>query len=136
MKHLALSFFGAFQTTLGGTPITNFRSVKIQGLLVYLALTPQLVHERQSLGALFWPDEPEATAKRNLRQSLHRLRHLLGDTNAQDHPFLLVTRSTVQLNPASDHSVDVAGFLAALETDQLETCRGPLSRRTPAHLHL
>lgn len=29
---------------------------------------------REVLAALFWPDEPEAVAKQNLRQSLYRLR--------------------------------------------------------------
>jgi DNA-binding SARP family transcriptional activator len=48
------------------------------------------------------------SAKRSLRQ-------------AQGKPFFLITRATVQFNPASDHSLDVADFLAALERGELET---------------
>jgi DNA-binding SARP family transcriptional activator len=80
MDHLTLSFFGAFQATLGDKPLTNFRSAKVQGLLIYLVLTRQQAHARDVLATLFWPDEAEAIAKQNLRQSLHRLRQIVGDT--------------------------------------------------------
>ncbi len=120
MAHLSLTFLGAFQATLGDKPLTNFRSAKVQGLLVYLALTNQQPHAWEVLAALFWPDEPEAAAKLNLRQSLYRLRQVLGDTDSQQEPHLLVTRSTVQFNAASDHSLDATAFLTYLENDQLE----------------
>jgi DNA-binding SARP family transcriptional activator len=120
MGYLSLSFFGAFQAALGDKPLIHFRSVKVQGLLVYLVLTHQQAYERQVLAALFWPDEPEAVAKRNLRQSLYRLRRVLGDVNSRKAPYLLVTRSTVQFNAASDYTLDVTAFLAHLEHNQLE----------------
>ena len=85
-----------------------------QGPLIYLALNRQQAHERDVLATLFWPDEPEIVAKQNLRQSLYRLRQLLGETaqeeplrRAQDRPYLLVTRTTVQFNAASDFTLDV-----------------------------
>jgi DNA-binding SARP family transcriptional activator len=120
MVHLSLTFLGSFQATLGGKPITAFRSAKVQGLLVYLALENQQPHARDVLAALFWPDEPEAVAKKNLRQSLYQLRQVLGDADPQKIPYLLVTRSTVQFNPASDHALDVTAFETYLEKDQLE----------------
>jgi DNA-binding SARP family transcriptional activator len=120
MGYLRLSFFGAFQATLGDKPLIRFRSVKVQGLLVYLVLTHQQAHARQVLAALFWPDEPETVAKQNLRQSLFRLRWVLGDVNSQKPPYLLVTPSTVQFNAASDYTLDVTAFLAHLEHNQLE----------------
>ena len=46
MDQLTLSFFGAFQATLGDKPLANFRSAKVQGLLVYLALTLPHPHPR------------------------------------------------------------------------------------------
>ncbi len=120
MGHLTLSFFGAFQATLGDKPLTKFRSAKVQGLLVYTTLTFQQPHSRDVLAALFWPDEPESVARQNLRQSLYRLRTVLMDTGSRKVPFLLVTRSTVQFNAASNHSLDVASFLSHLDNDQLE----------------
>ncbi|MFQ5435948.1 MAG: BTAD domain-containing putative transcriptional regulator, partial [Anaerolineae bacterium] len=82
-------------------------------------LTQQQAHGRDVLTALFWPNEPETTAKHNLRQSLYRLRRLLGDTDGEK--FLLITRTTVQFNPAGNHSLDVADFLTALNEGELET---------------
>jgi predicted ATPase/DNA-binding SARP family transcriptional activator len=120
MGHLSLMMLGTFQAAYDGEPITAFRSSKVQGLLVYLALTAQQVHSREVLAAMFWPDEPEGVAKKNLRQSLYQLRQVLGETNQDEGTYLLVTRSTVQFNPASEYSLDVADFLASLEQDQLE----------------
>src|SRR6185503_12360899 len=112
MAHLALTFLGSFQATLAGRPLTHFRSAKVQGLLVYLALMNQQPHGRDVLAALFWPDEPDAVAKQNLRQSLYQLHQVLGQIDSQEESHLLVTRSTIQFNSASDHSLDVATFLA------------------------
>ncbi|MFO7679138.1 MAG: BTAD domain-containing putative transcriptional regulator [Chloroflexota bacterium] len=129
MDHLSLSFFGVFQAALGSKPLEKFRSAKVQGLLIYLSLTPRQTHARDVLAALFWPNEPEAAAKLNLRQSLFRLRTVLGDGDAdkesirqaQGQPYLLITRATVQFNPVSHYSLDVADFLAALAEGALAT---------------
>ena len=121
MNHLKLSFFGAFQATLGNKPLRNFRSAKVEGLLIYLALNAAQPCARDVLAALFWPDETERMAKQNLRQSLFRLRKVLGDIDSKQEPHLLVTRSTVQFNRNSSYSLDVADFLAALNRGELET---------------
>ncbi len=120
MVHLSLSFLGSFQATLAEKSLTTFRSSKVQGLLVYLTLMQQRSHARDTLAALFWPDASDAVAKKNLRQSLYQLRQVLGDTEPHEESFLLVTRSTVQFNAASDHTVDVTAFLTHLDNDQLE----------------
>jgi DNA-binding SARP family transcriptional activator/tetratricopeptide (TPR) repeat protein len=120
MGNLSLTFLGLFQSLLEGKPLSAFRSTKVQGLLVYLALTIRRQQSREVLAALFWPDEPEAVARKNLRQSLYQLRQVLGETAPQEEPYLLVTRSTIQFNAASDYSLDVAEFLDALENDHLE----------------
>ncbi len=121
MSHLKLSFFGAFEAKLGDRSLTHFRSAKVQGLLIYLVMTPQQAYARNALAALFWPDEPETVAKHNLRQSLFRLRKVLGDATAQKAPYLLISRATVQFNVASVYTFDVADFLVGVENDQLET---------------
>ena len=121
MTHLDLSFFNRFQATLDDQPVVNFRSVKIQGLLIFLALTSKQAHAREALAALFWPDEPDGVAKKNLRQSLYRLRQLLEEGDAQGEPFLLISHKSVQFNPASDFRLDVADFFVALEKGELQT---------------
>lgn len=120
MGYLSLNFFGSFQTTVDGRPLTAFRSAKVQGLLVYLVLTNQQLHSREALATLFWPEEPDSVAKKNLRQSLYQLRQVLNETVDQEGSHLLVTRSTIQFNPNSDYSLDVADFLSYVKKDQPE----------------
>ncbi len=120
MAHLSLTFLGTFQALLGDQPLTAFRSAKVQGLLIYLALAQLQPQSRDVLAALFWPDEPDTVAKKNLRQSLYQLRQVLGETGAGEASYLLVTRSTAQFSPASDHFLDVRAFLAYVDSDQLE----------------
>ncbi len=126
MARLTLTFFGSFQAALDGNPLTNLRSERIQVLLAYLVLEAARVHTRSALAARFWPDEPEPVAKQNLRQALYQLRQFLGEQTAPPQPaapgipFLLVTRDTVQMNPASDYTVDVVAFLQHLHQGQLK----------------
>jgi DNA-binding SARP family transcriptional activator/DNA polymerase III delta prime subunit len=117
--HLSLKFFGSFQAALDGQPITHFRSVNGQGLLVYLALQAERPFPRDVLATLFWPMDDDSTARRNLRQTLYQLRQLLQDSDEQAEPFLLVTRHTAQFNSASDYSLDVHELLNGLATRDL-----------------
>ncbi len=121
MSRLNLSFLGTFQATLAQQPITHFRSTNNQGLLVYLALHSEKPVAREVLTAVFWPEESEANARNNLRQSLYQLRKLLGDLDEPTQPYLLVTRQTVQFNPESDFALDVRDFLCAVDAGELET---------------
>jgi len=121
MTRLNMSFFGTFQAALDQQPITHFRSSNNQGLLVYLALQNDKPVSREVLTTLFWPDESDKTARNNLRQSLYRLRNLLGDGKETSQPYLLVTRQTMQFNPDSDFALDVQQFLQAVDDGNLET---------------
>jgi len=62
----------------------ELRSVLVQpkrtALLAYLAVAaPRSLHRRDSLLALFWPEQDAPHARLALRQALHGLRHALGD---------------------------------------------------------
>lgn len=121
MAQLTLSFLDTFQVTVGDALITKFRSANVQGLLVYLALHPGRALSRDVLAALFWPDEPDSTARTNFRQTLYQLRKLLEKGDDGERPFFIVTRQTVQFNPDSDHQCDVIDFLQALKVGDLGT---------------
>ncbi len=119
MRHLVISLLGGFRATLDDMPVTRFRSARVQALLVFLILESQRAHSREALATLFWPDEPDTTAKQNLRQALYQLRQLLGEAAQPDSEtpatsFLLISRDTVQFNPASDPILDVTDFEAHL----------------------
>ncbi len=121
MVHLNLTFLDTFQVSLDQQPITHFRSANNQGLLIYIALQSGKPLSRDLLVTLFWPEESTRNGRNNLRQSLHRLRSLLGDLDSPETPYLLVTRQTVQFNPESSYNLDVKAFLDAVDRGDLET---------------
>jgi predicted ATPase/DNA-binding SARP family transcriptional activator len=115
MARLSLFLLGSFQVILDGTPVTEFRSDKTRALLAYLALEAGRPHRRDTLTGLLWPDVPDRAARNSLRQSLHRLRQAIGDTDAPPD-FLHVTGESVQFNSAADIWLDVTAFDALLTT--------------------
>lgn len=92
MTTLVLHLFGGFEARLADRPLQGFRSVKNEALLAYLALTANRAHLRPALAGLLWPEEPEAAARRNLRQALFQLRRVLGEAGAA----LIADQSTVR----------------------------------------
>ena len=122
MAQLALSLLGPFQVTLDGKTLTGFESDRVRALLAYLAVEANRPHRREGLAALLWPDWPQRSALTNLRNALSNLRKTIGDRKTAA-PILLVSRETIQFNPASDCSVDVQTFRSLTAPDQ-----------TPSHL--
>lgn len=106
MQELKIHLFGGVEIALNDVPLGSFLSAKAPALLAYLAVTGR-PHRREALAGLLWGDLPEAAAANNLRQVLTNLRKSLD-------PFLLVTRETVELNPAQSCRLDVAEFQALL----------------------
>ena len=113
MAHLILGVLGSLQVTLTDGSTAKFPSVKTRALLVYLAVESDRPHRRDALIGLLWPDEPEQTARHNLRQALSSLRQTIGDSAAQP-PYLHITRDEIQFNATSDYTLDVASFNAHL----------------------
>ena len=109
MSRLCIRLLGPFHVTLGGKPVTTFRSSKVRALLSYLTVEAKRPHRREALAALFWPDWPDRAELANLRAALFNLRQAIGDSIATP-PFLLSDRDAVQFNSASDHWLDVATF--------------------------
>jgi DNA-binding SARP family transcriptional activator/predicted ATPase len=105
MPALTIQLLGGFSVLRDGRPITAFRSDKVRALLAYLVLEPGRSHRRDTLAALLWPEQPEATARANLRLSLHRLRAALSLAEGE---LLGIARDHVRLVPGADLSVDAA----------------------------
>lgn len=121
MSMLEVSLLGTFQVIQNSAAIASFRSVNTQGLFAYLLLQSERPFSRDTLATLFWPDEPDSTAKKNLRQTLYQLRQALGDSDDQPNPFLTITRQSIQWNPNSDFKLDVQQFLDDLQRGELAT---------------
>jgi DNA-binding SARP family transcriptional activator/Tol biopolymer transport system component len=104
---------------LRGTAGDELRSVLVQpkrlALLAYLAIaTPQRLHRRDALFALFWPDVDIEQARRSLRQSLYLLRQWLG-------AGVVVTRGDDEIG-IDPHAFwcDVRAFERALDDDRAD----------------
>lgn len=117
VAHLSISLLGTFQVSLDGSATTLFESDKVRGLLAYLAVENSRPHRREALAALFWPDASQDKARQNLRRALYNLRQML-DPGKPESPHLQASRQTLQLDPSSDHWLDVAAFEALLEASQ------------------
>src|SRR5262245_2203349 len=116
MTQLLLTCLGDFQVTLDGAPLSAFQTDKVRALLVYLVVEGQ-VQQRAELAQFLWRGYSAESARHSLRQSLHYLRQLLPEAEGGSPlgaPWLLLTRQTVQLNPAAAVSADVATFRALL----------------------
>ena len=102
----SLALFGPMEVTWGGAPLT-FPTGAARGLLAYLALEADRPHPREQLAALLWPDQSQATAYANLRQTLARVRRALPDPASQD--VLAITPQTIQLRRDAA-AIDVVRF--------------------------
>src|SRR5258705_8424401 len=77
-----LSLLGRFELT-GPDGTVDLPSKKLAGLLAYLACTAPQPQSREKLSALLWGSHFDAQARQNLRQSLFRLRKVLGQDALQ-----------------------------------------------------
>lgn len=133
MAALKLRFLGQFQVTRDAQPVTAFESDKVRALLAYLAVEAAQPHARSTLTALLWPDYDETSARGSLRQALYQLRLVLGDMD-NTPANLLVTRQTLQFNPAAPDQCDVTAFVSRLQHcashahSQLEQCPACLAQ--------
>ncbi|MCP4426196.1 MAG: hypothetical protein GY803_17030 [Chloroflexi bacterium] len=146
MSPLSLSLLGPFQALLNERPLTQFRTNKVQALLIYLAVESGCSCQREALMALLHPDLPQESAQVNLRQTIYQLRKTIPELavreGEQTAPFLLTNRRTVQINPAVAYELDVAAFtnllhnVAKHEHADLLTCSSCRERlRQAANLY-
>ncbi|MDX1437372.1 MAG: protein kinase, partial [Anaerolineales bacterium] len=125
MNKLSISLFGPVQVFADQEEITEFRMLKVRGLLVYLAADPAHTHRRETLMEMLWPGMPETSARGNLRQVLFHLRQAIPDFAADPDgegtsplPVLIANRQWIQFNPQADIQVDVVEFKALLRETQ------------------
>ncbi len=136
MPRLSIFLFGPLRVTLDGEPVTGFESDKVRALLAYLAVETKAPQRRERLAGLLWPDQPEQSARTNLRHVLANLRTVISDRTAAP-PSLHVSRRTIQFNRTSSAWIDVSAFTEILQAnpparqqtvhrleEAVELCRG------------
>lgn len=114
MARLTLSFLGPFHVNLDSKPIKGFESDKVRALLAYLVVEAGQPHRRDSLAALFWPEQTQEAALKNLRHVVYKLRQVLGDDGKEESPeqasYLIVSTQTVQFNIDAEYLLDISEF--------------------------
>lgn len=115
-----------------GIQVTIDNPIMLQ-LLALMLLNPQRTFLRRELCALFYPEHESRQAEQNLRQTIHRLRKVVDDTD-DDTALLLREPYALRVNPARAVWVDALAFNALISSVQnhphrrLTTCPHCLSR--------
>lgn len=97
-----LYLLGRFQLKINGENTDEFEADSARALCAYLVMHAGETLRRERLAALFWPDQPQASALRNLRTALTRMRRGMGalsDAFQSDN-------QTVTFQPSPDVWVD------------------------------
>lgn len=71
MKRIVIRMFGIPAVTMDGKPVT-FKYQKAEAIFFYLAVHRSA--ERSRIMGIFWPEEPEDKARKNLRNALYSIR--------------------------------------------------------------
>lgn len=100
--------FGRFRATLGGNTL-SFPTKRTAALTAYLLLERTDWQPREHIVSLLWPDMLESKGRRNLRQTLLRLRQTLPDA-PNGEPPILTSGDGLRWNPAYPADVDVYRF--------------------------
>ena len=74
--HICL--FGSLELAWADQPLSIPSSLKARSLLAYLILRHDGPVSRDLLAGTFWPEQPDARARRALSQALWRIRSALG----------------------------------------------------------
>ena len=102
MATLQITALGRFDISLDGETITRFPTARVRALLLILAVSPELRHDRGAVASLLWSDMTDGAARRNLRSCLSRLKKVLGDVTGD---VLRASRQEIGLISAeSDHA--------------------------------
>jgi DNA-binding SARP family transcriptional activator len=100
-----IHLLGGLALTCDGASLPPIPSTSARSLLAYLLAYRDQPHTRDLLAGTFWPDLPDATARRRLSQALWQIRRAL-----DPHAILLAEGGTVQINPNLPLWIDVEEF--------------------------
>jgi DNA-binding SARP family transcriptional activator/predicted ATPase len=94
LERLSAALSGSFSVTLNGEPAA-FATDRSRALFAYLVVEADIPHRREMLAGLLWPEYPDSDARKNLSQTLVRMRRAIDDYHA-DPPYLQTTAKTIQ----------------------------------------
>ncbi len=101
---LEIRLFGGLTLFSGDTPLPSITGAIARSLFAYLVTYRERSHTRDLLVGTFWPDRPEAVARRRLSQALWQIRQVLPPS------LLLIDGATIQCDPTYPLWCDVTQF--------------------------
>ena len=105
---LQIQLLGQFEVRAGGKRI-SIASRPAQSLFAFLILTAGIVHRREKLAGMFWPDTSDENARKNLRQELWRIRKAISTVpQPAEMDYLLADEFTLGFNPHAAYWLDVS----------------------------
>ncbi len=112
---LKINLLGGFTLRLDDRDLPPIHGKMARSLFAYLAYHRNRPHTRDLLAGMFWPEVPDAVARRRLSQALWRIGQTIRASQTWVPPPglpqpLLTTKSTVQLNPHFPIWLDVEEF--------------------------
>ena len=121
---LQVRLFGGLTLTWGDASLPRIAGRFAHSLLAYLITYRHRAHTRDLLAGTFWPDLPDAQARRRLSQALWQIRRVLSPLPSPV-PFILTDADTMQFNVEAPYWLDVAEFerLVHWETGKLVALR-------------
>lgn len=115
MSTLKIRLFGHMEIVRDEESSTRFPTRKAKALLGFLALHCRKLHSREVLAGLFWPESPEASARKRLRTELWLTRKFLEPAAGNGESVLTARGGSVGFNPRADVWIDAAEFEEKLE---------------------
>ncbi|MBM3696264.1 MAG: tetratricopeptide repeat protein, partial [Actinobacteria bacterium] len=115
MRTLEISLLGGFQLRRGGMPLDPIALRAGRSLLAFLLMNRERAHTRDRLAGVFWPDLPDARARRRLSQALWHVQARLGPGEDPERRLLAATGDTLGVNSAAAFWLDVDEFEWTLE---------------------
>ncbi len=114
LPRFGLSLFGRFELTTNDG-VVSLPGRKLAGLLAYLACTAPRRQPREKLANLLWGSHFETQARQNLRQSLVRLRRILGqDSLCSDDNDVWLAPGVIDCDAVRFETLIVEGSRASL----------------------
>ena len=120
---LRIQLLGEFRIQHDEQPLAEFNSPRLQSLLAYLILHRSVIHTRQHLAFLFWPDSSDSQARTNLRNALHQLRNTLPNIEL----YLQIEPQTIAWRADAPYQADVAHFEDLIK--QVDSTQPPALQR-------
>lgn len=109
MNTLEVRLFGGLTVSVNGSPVGSFPTRWSAGLLAYLALNKGHSIHRDVLTAQFWPEDPDARARKGLRNALWRVRKTIEPREIPAGSFILVAGRNIGLR-RENVWIDVEAF--------------------------